>query len=92
MEKDNGDKPAPPPRIKVDARMDLQQGLATFTEVSVNGIVSLKPLQIAVPIQTIIIMAAQAVLAMNGIASGPVQVSKEGTAKPGSKLVGPNEM
>lgn len=81
----NGEQQAPR-QVEVNAKIDLPNGVATFTEHKVNGIIMIDPHEIVVPIQTIIIMAAQAVLAMNGIPSGATKVTKDGTARPASKL------
>lgn len=89
MDKNNGTKEeAKPPRIEVEARMDLPNGLAYFTEKKVDGVIMIEPKVIVIPIQTIIIMGAQAVLAMNGISSGAVRVTKDGAVEqPASKII-----
>jgi hypothetical protein len=89
MDKNNGTKEEPkPPRILVEAKMDLPNGIAYFTEKQVDGVVMIDPKVIAIPIQTIIIMGAQAILAMNGISSGAVKVTKDGAVEqPVSKII-----
>lgn len=90
MAQDNGKKqeePAPD-KIEVQATMDLRSGTATFIEKKINGVIMLEPKTIVVPIQTVMIMGAQALLAMNGISTGPVKVTKEGAAEqPASKII-----
>lgn len=83
--KQNGDQQAPR-HIEVEAKIDLPNGVATFSEKKVNGIIMIDAHEVSVPIQTIIIMAAQAVLAMNGIPTGPTRVTKEGARPAGPKL------
>lgn len=83
--KTNGNQQAPR-HVEVEAKIDLPNGTASFSEKKVNGIIMIDPHEVTVPIQTIVIMAAQAILAMNGIASGPTRVTKEGQAGPAPKL------
>lgn len=90
MTQDNNERPEEKaaPKIEVVASMDLPNGVAMFTEKKVDGIVMLEPKVIIVPIQSIIVMACQAILAMNGIASGAVRVTKEGaTQVPEKKII-----
>lgn len=82
MAKDNGRMTPAPQKIEVEAGIDLQAGIVTFTERRVDGIIMLEPKVIKVPLQTIMIMGAQILLAMNGIGTGPVKVSNDGAARP----------
>jgi hypothetical protein len=90
MSTGNGEKqqePAPD-RIEVQATMDLKAGTATFTEKKVNGVIMLDPKTIVIPIQTLMIMGAQALLAMNGISTGgAVRVTKEGATEQQDKRI-----
>lgn len=72
----------PPDHIRVRAELHMKEGLAIFTEESVNGLVMVEPKVIKVPIQSIMIMGAQALLAMNGVAVGAVAVARDGSTKP----------
>lgn len=78
---DNGSTPAPM-KIEVEAAIDLPNGIVSFTEKKVDGLIMLQPKVIKVPIQTIMIMGAQILLAMNGISTGAVKVTKDGNARP----------
>lgn len=90
MDKDNGatqqEKQAPD-KIEVQATMDLRSGTATFIEKKVNGVIMLDPKTIVVPIQTVMIMGAQALLAMNGISTSAVKVTKEGAAEQAERRI-----
>lgn len=75
------------------AELDMKLGLATFTENNVNGVVMVDPKVIKVPIQSIIIMAAQAICAANGLSVGSAKVTRDGVAamKTGPTIIIPGD-
>lgn len=83
-----------PDRINVKAELDMKLGLATFTEDNVNGVVMLDPKVIKVPIQSIIIMAAQAICAANGLSVSSAKVTRDGvtaTRETGPTIIRPGD-
>lgn len=79
-----------PQNVQVTAQMDLAKQLCTFSETSVNGIIMLHPKSIAVPLQSILVIAAQATLAMMGIQAG--QASTVKGPGPGPEIQGRDKL
>ena len=83
----NGKAPEGPKDITVTAKMDIQAQTATFIETKVGGLVMLQPKEITVPLQTILIMAAQATLAMMGVQPGQASQVKGPAGPQGPRRV-----
>ena len=65
-----------PKKINVEVKLDFQQQIATFIEKDVNGLVMIDPKQITVPLQTILVIAAQVILAQMGVKPGDASIQK----------------
>lgn len=91
-DKENGSKGQGDPGqkgldVKVDIQADMKSGIVYFRETHVNGLLMIDPKTIAVPAQSIIVVACQMILAGMGVRPGQATtVKSDGTAKPKSNL------